>query len=120
MLENIALIACIISALAAVTTSFRAIGVSREFSRRESEAALRTSCRIAGHQAKQTVPQRSSLRLHVSVTIIWCALSITFSVPFFLSKIESNRGMWVFIWASTYLLLFVLISFIWKKALNKS
>jgi hypothetical protein len=118
MLENIALIACVISALSAVTTSFRAIGVSKEFSRCHSEDALRTSCRIAGDPAKQPVPQRSSLRLHVSVTIIWYVLSIIFSVPFFMNKIESDREMWLFIWISAYLLLIMLISFLWKKALH--
>jgi len=120
MLENIALIACVISALSAVTTSFRAIGVSKEFSRHQSEAALRTSCRIASQPAKQPVPQRISLRLHVSVTIIWYILSIIFSVPFFINKIKSDRGMWLFIWISAYLLLIILISFIWKKALRKN
>lgn len=118
MLENIALIACVISGLSAVTTSFRAIGVSKEFSRHKSEAAIRTSCRIAGDPAKQPVPQRSSLRLHVSVTIIWYVLSFIFSVPFFMNKIESDKGMWLFIWISAYLLLIMLISLLWKKALQ--
>ncbi|HBH62149.1 MAG TPA: hypothetical protein DDX85_10520 [Nitrospiraceae bacterium] len=119
MLENISLIACIISALSVITTSFRAIGVSREFSRHHSEDALRTSCRIEGHPAKQPVHQRSSLRLHVSVTIVWYVLSVICSIPFFINKIESHRDMWLFIWISAYLLLIILTSFIWKKALQK-
>lgn len=119
MLENIALIACIISALSAVTTSFRAIGVSRELSRSHSESALRTSCRISESNAKQHVPQRSSLRLHMAVTIIWYVLSIIFSIPFFVNKLESDRGMWMLIWISAYLLLIVLICLLWKKVLQK-
>lgn len=107
------------SALSSVTTSFRAIGASREFSRLRSESVLRTSCRIASPPAKQPVPQRSSLRLHVSVTIIWYVLSIIFSIPFF-NRLESDRGMWLFIWISAYLLLIIFIGYIWKKALQKN
>jgi hypothetical protein len=120
MLENIALIASLISALAAVTTSFRAMGVSREYSRSGLAAALKTSCRIGSRSANQPVPQRSSLRLHLLVTVIWYMLSIIFSVPFFIQKMESDRGMWLFIWISVFLLLIILISLIWKKVLPKN
>jgi len=119
MLENIALIACTISALSAVTTSFRALGASKEFSRRQSDSVLRTSCRIAGHTAQKPLPQRSNLRLYMSVTIIWYALSVIFSVPYVMNKTGSERSMWLFIWISGYLLLAILIALIWKKVLKK-
>ncbi|MBI4683464.1 MAG: hypothetical protein HY757_10255 [Nitrospirae bacterium] len=120
MLENIALIASVISSVTAVTTSLRAVGVSREYSRSELEAALKTSCRIGSSADKQAFSHRSSLRLHMLVTIIWYVLSIIFSIPFFIDKMESDRSAWLFIWISAYLLLFILISFVWKKTLKKS
>jgi len=118
MLENIALIASVISALAAVTTSFRAIGVSREYSRSDLEAALKTGCRTGSRSPNQPAPQRSSLRLHMLVTIIWYMLSIIFSIPLFIQKMESSRSVWLFIWISAFLLLTILISLIWKKVKN--
>ncbi|MEW6601784.1 MAG: hypothetical protein AB1499_12505 [Nitrospirota bacterium] len=112
------MIASIISALSAVTTSFRAIGVSKEFSHHQSDAVLRTSCRIAGLPAGQPVPQRSSMKLHIAVTIIWYLLSIIFSVPFLIHKTESGSSNWLFVWIAGYLLLTVIIYFLWKKALR--
>jgi len=118
MLENIALIASVISAIAAVTTSLRAVGVSREHTRGRISAAVRTGCRIGSSADNQPVPQRSNLRLHMLVAIIWYVLSIIFSVPFFILKMGAGRGIWLCIWISVFLLLIILISLIWKKVLG--
>jgi len=57
--------------------------------------------------------------LHMAVTIIWYVLSIIFSFPYFIIKIASDRGLWLFIWISAYLLLGMLIYHLWKRVLQK-
>jgi hypothetical protein len=120
MLENIALIASIISALTAVTTSLRAVGVSQEYSRCEMEEKLKNSCRIGSRGVNRPATQLSSLRLHLAVTAVWYFLAIIFSVPFFIQKIQSASSIWLIFWLLSFLLLVVVICLIWKKAMKKS
>ena len=119
MLEHIALIASVISAITAVTTSLRALGVSRESSRTELEDQLTTACRIGDRGDVHPHSQRSSLRLHMVVTAVWFVLSILCSVPFMLYKMESVGQGWLVSWALSYLLLILIIFSIWRKVLQK-
>lgn len=120
MLENIALIASTISALTAITTTLRALGVSQEYSRCEMEKKLENSCRIGSCDVTKPATQRSNLRLHLAVTAVWYFLAIIFSVPFFIQKIHSASSIWMILWFSSFLVLAVILCLIWKKAMRKS
>ncbi len=119
MLENISFIASVISALSALTTSLRAIGVSGEIRRSERAEKINTGCRIDSRQTEQTPKQRTSLRLHMAVTIIWYMLSFFFLIPFLMHKQTTAGNSGMIIWVSPYLLLLILILLIWKKVLRK-
>jgi len=118
MLENISLIASVICALTAITTSLRAIGTAREYSRHTSESKLKSGCRIGNYHADAPPSQRSSLKLHFIVTIIWITLSIIFIYPVFINKWGDGDNSQLAIFITPYLILAVIIVFIWRKVLQ--
>ncbi|UCD36495.1 MAG: hypothetical protein JSU90_06625 [Nitrospiraceae bacterium] len=101
MLEDIALIAAVISGLTALTTSLRALGISRE-------------------QARPAAPssQRSSIRLHFFVTAVWYALSVLCSLPALMQN-SGSAGMQRPAALLLFFLLTALIALVWKKVLQK-
>jgi lysylphosphatidylglycerol synthetase-like protein (DUF2156 family) len=86
MLKNIALIASIISALTAVTTSLRALGRSRI----------------------------GNLSTYLIVTIIWYGLSILFVLPLLIQKLQ-KKDEWLIPWILPYVILGIILWFIWQK-----
>ena len=99
MLKNISLIASVISALTAITTSLRALGKSREDSRSGTVVSNQAAGRFKG------------LSVHLFVTFTWFGLSIIFAVPFikdtsFLSLI------------APFALVIIICCLIWWKALS--
>ena len=96
-LNTIALIASIICALSAVTTSLRALGKAREYSRHEQ------------HEFSKSL---SVFRLSV---IIWYILSVIFAVPVLAEKWIEQRYTRLFLWALLFLILFFALRLIWKK-----
>jgi hypothetical protein len=119
MLEHIALIASVISAITAITTSLRALGVSRESSRTELEEQLHTASRIGHRGDSHPSSQRSSLRLHMVVTVVWFILSVLCSLPFTMDKMEGTGQGWLVLWGLSYFLLILIIFIIWRKVLRK-
>jgi len=115
MLENIAFIASVISAITAVTTSLRAVGVSREYSRFECESRIKSSCRVGGPDAATPTSQRSSLRLHMFVTVVWYILSVVFALPLFVSR--WSNGSTLLEGTAAFLLLAGLLVLIWRNVL---
>ncbi len=115
MLENIAFIASVISAITAVTTALRAVGVSREYSRCERESSIKSSCRAGGLNAAMPPSQRSSLRLHMFVTVIWYVLSIVFSLPLLIGRWRNDSTLLAV--TAAFILLAALLVFIWRNVL---
>ncbi|HDH05606.1 MAG TPA: hypothetical protein ENH01_07830 [Nitrospirae bacterium] len=115
MLESIALIASVISALTAVTTSLRAVGKSREYARYEALSKIKTGCRTGNCKAGRPPEKGGSLRLHFIVTVIWFVLSIVFVIPLIIHGLQSNKGIWLFFRILPFLLLAILLWFIWRK-----
>ncbi len=118
MLENIALIASLICALTALTTSFRAVGVSREYSKNELRAKIKTSCRMGDTDGAPPVSQRSSLRLHLSVTLIWYVLSVIFILPAALQKWSQGINVALIIGVLLYIILAAVISLVWIRLIK--
>ena len=114
MLENIALIASVISALTAVTTSLRAVGKSREYARYEMLSKIKSGCRTG---TGQPLKKGRGLLIHFIVTVIWFVLSIVFVIPFIIHGLQSNKGTWLFPRILPFLLLLILLCFIWRKIL---
>lgn len=100
-MENIALIGSFISGLTALTTSLRALGVSREQGRPAPSSS-----------------QRSSLKLHLFVTVVWYVLSVLCALPY-LEREAAMGGMQLFSVLLPFLLLAVLIASVWKQVLKK-
>ena len=117
-MENIALIASVICALTALTTSFRAVGVSREYSRNELESKIKTSCRIGETNGVPPVSQRSSLRLHLLVTGIWYILSVIFILPMAVHKWSNGIDAGLIIWVLPFIFLAAVISLVWIKVIK--
>jgi membrane protein insertase Oxa1/YidC/SpoIIIJ len=114
MLENISLIASIICGLTAITTSLRAVGTAREYSRNEAASNLKTGCRIGGHTSDTPPTQRSSLKLHLIVTVIWFILSIIFMVPVVMQQWSSDDKIWFSLIILSYLVLLIMVVLIWR------
>ena len=100
MLKNISLIASVISALTAVTTSFRALGKSREEDFPAGPAALRLK----------------ALMLHLLVTVIWFGLSIIFAVPLIRERLV-NASLLPLI--APFALVMIICCLIWRKAVSQ-
>jgi hypothetical protein len=90
MLKTIALIASGFSALTAVTTSFRALGKSREYADRENKML------------------RRALFLYGMVTAIWFALSIIFALPLFVRDTAGISAVGISLRIVPFLFLFYL------------
>jgi hypothetical protein len=112
MLENIALIASAVSGLTALTTSFRAIGVSREYSRTERESQVKSSCRVGCTKPPPPASQRSSLKLHLFVTVIWYILSVIFALPLLTGQ-ETRSGL--IVWLLPFDHLAAVLIMIWHQ-----
>lgn len=99
MLKNISLIASVISALTAVTTSLRALGRSREEDFPAGPAALRLK----------------ALMLHILVTVIWFGLSIIFAVPLIMERLVNALLLPLI---APFILVIIICCLIWWKALS--
>ena len=103
MLKNISLIASVISALTAVTTSFRALGRSREDDFPKSPTVLRLK----------------ALTLHLLVTVIWFGLSIIFIVPLIRERLATAPDTSFLPFISPLAIVVIICSLIWWKALSQ-
>lgn len=116
-LEYIALIASVISGLTAITTSLRAIGKSREIARDEAESRIKDCCR-AGRCGYGKTSGQGSLRIYIISTVIWLVLSAGSAAPLYYKRWEKGADIWLLIWSLPLIFLFVLVSYIWSKALR--
>ncbi len=114
MLEKISLIASIISGIAAITSSLRAVGVSREFTRNESVSTIKTSCRV-GNASPSSASQRSNLKLHFFVTVVWYVLSVIFALPYYAQYWTGTVETGILLLVSPFIILTVIIMFIWTR-----
>ena len=114
MLENIALIASVISAITAVTTSLRALGRSRENMTDHNVSKLKTSCRTGCFKSTGNTDRSSSLLIHLISTVIWFILAIIFAVP----AVTDYSAKGLFLLALPFLFLLMIILLIWRKALR--
>ena len=117
MLKNIPLIASIISALTAVTTSLRALGKSREYLRHEIELKIKASCRVGGHTVQDTKGKCNGILIHFIVTIIWFVLSVIFALPVLNEKMGEDVKSALLQYSLPFLLLLILLGLIWWKVL---
>ncbi len=115
MLENISFIASVICALSAVTTSFRAVGVSREYSNHDTGQDMSAASRIGEYRHDVPPSQRSSLKLHFIVTLIWFSLSVIFIVPVVMQKWAGGSLIWLTVIGLSYIFLILLLIALWKK-----
>ena len=118
MLKNIALIASVISAVTAVTTSLRALGKSRENLRCDIESSIKTGCRMSGCKTTQPSSGQNSLIMHVIVTVIWFMLAVLCALPVLHQKWERGIDIQLFLWTSPFLLLLIIICLIWWKIIQ--
>jgi hypothetical protein len=116
MIENIALIASIISAITALTTSLRAIGVSKELARQKREDLIQTGCRLGGNRPAS---QRQCLSMYLLSTVIWYCLSIAAAVPS-VNIIRTEHGTaFVLAVLIPFVVLILIISFIWINIMKR-
>jgi hypothetical protein len=119
MLEKISLIASIISGITAITSSLRAVGASREFSRNEAVSKVKTSCRVGASSPSLTVSQRSNLKLHIFVTAVWYFLSVIFALPYYSLHWTGEIDAGILLLASPFIILAVIILVIWMIVRSK-
>ncbi|MBL7032402.1 MAG: hypothetical protein ISR97_04375 [Nitrospira sp.] len=98
MLKYIPLIASVISALTAVTSSFRALGRSRE----------------KDFPTGSTADRLKGLSLHLFVTFVWFGLSIIFAVPLIKEHLSTSLLPLI----APFALLMIICFLIWWKALS--
>ncbi len=115
MLENISFIASVICALSAVTTSFRAVGVSREYSGHDTGPDMSAASRIGEYRHDVPPSQRSSLKLHFIVTLIWFSLSVIFMLPVVMQKWEEGSMPWLTVITLSYIFILLILMALWKK-----
>ena len=120
ILENISLIASVISAVTAITTSLRALGKSRENECREIKSKISTGCRVGDFQRVKKPVQTNSLIIHLISTIIWFVLSAVFAMPLFSRKWAEGLDTGPILLALPFLLLLAVIILIWQKALHRN
>jgi Mn2+/Fe2+ NRAMP family transporter len=97
MIKTIAQIASVVSALAAVTTSLRALGKSREYFQQ-------------GHHVVH-----KKLSSYLAVTIVWFILSIIFIIPTLIHRWANERNILLFPWVFLFLLLSLVLWLIWRR-----
>jgi len=115
MLENISLIASVICGITAITSSLRAVGASREFSRNEAASRIKAGCRIGTFISSSSVSQRSNIKLHIFVTSVWYTLSVIFILPFLAQYWMGELDSRFFLFALPFILLAAIILFIWTR-----
>jgi hypothetical protein len=115
MLEKIALIASIISGITAITSSFRAVGASREFAKNKNVLKVKNSCRVESPGHSSTISQRSNLKLHVFVTAVWYFLSVIFALPFYSLFWTGEIDSKLLLLASPFIILAIIILIIWSR-----
>ena len=103
MLKNISLIASVICAFTAITTSLRALGRSREEDFPTSQIGSRVK----------------DLLLHLFVTFIWFGLSIIFIVPLIRERLSHGPDTSLLTPISPFALVVIICSLIWWKALSQ-
>ena len=106
MLKNISLIASVISALTAITTSFRALGKSRE----DSRSGINESSQAKGRS--------KGLLLYLFVTFVWFGLSIIFAVPLIKERLSSSPNTSLLPIIVPFALVVIVCCLIWQKALS--
>ena len=102
MLKNISLIASVISALTAITTSLRALGRSRETDFPSSPTSLRLK----------------DLMIHILVTIVWFGLSMIFAVPLIKERLSGGPDTSLLPLIVPFALVVIVCCLIWWKALS--
>ena len=102
MLKYIPLIASIICGLTTITTSFRALGRSRE----EDFPANPIGSRL------------KDLALHLFVTFVWFGLSIIFAVPLIKESISRSPETSLLPLIAPFALVVIICCLIWWKALS--
>ncbi|MDO8281725.1 MAG: hypothetical protein Q7U10_03735 [Thermodesulfovibrionia bacterium] len=113
-MENISLIASIISALTALTTSLRGLGRFREESALDIET-LKSDARLSGIKAEPVQSSNRNFFIYRLSTFIWFMLSILFAIPTLLRYREESYSLGIMIWASSFILLAVVLLLIWRK-----
>jgi hypothetical protein len=96
-LETIPIIASIVSAVAAFSTTLRALGKSREF----SMLSKRTKFRM--------------LFLYLVVAVIWYALSIIFIAPLCMKRWVNGQYMGLLPWVLVFLFLLIVLFLFWYR-----
>ena len=102
MLTNISLIASVISALTAITTSFRALGRSREEDFPSGPDSLKLK----------------DLMIHILVTIVWLGLSIVFAIPLIKERLSSSPDISLLPLIIPFAMVLLVCCLIWRKALS--
>jgi hypothetical protein len=102
MLKNIPLIASIISALTAITTSFRALGRSRE----------------DDFPTGPVSRQLKDLMFHILATIIWFGLSIVFAIPSIKERLSSSPDTSLLPLIVPFTMVVLVCCLIWWKTLS--
>lgn len=115
MLETILQIASVVSAVTAVTTSLRALGKSREYSRYELEA-LKSRARLSHIEINQSPSLQKQLSLYRVVTLIWFVLSIIFAMSLLILRWKTQKDIWVLLLKLLpFLLLGIVLWLIWRR-----
>ncbi len=117
MLENIALIASVISAITAVTTSIRALGKAHENVRSNIKSGIATGCRLSNSETSKSFGSSSNLLTYVISTFIWLVLSIVFALPKFNPVWTNGFDTGLVFFLFPFVVLIILILFIWRKIL---
>lgn len=102
MLITIAIIASVVCALTALTTSLRALGKSREY---------------GGYNSRDF---RRIRQLYLIITGIWMVLSGLFIAPVFVREWIIGNYTLIFVMSSGFLIVFIVIVYIWKLTYAES
>ncbi len=115
MVKTILLITSIISAVTAVSTSLRALGKSREYSRYEIEA-LKSSARLSNVEINHLPLPKKQLSLYRVITIMWFVLSIVFAAPLIVLRWKGQKDIGVLLLGLLpFLLLGIVLRLIWRR-----
>jgi hypothetical protein len=114
MIKKFSLIASIISAITAITTSIRGLARSREYPAHDIEA-LKSSARLSGIRTEQGRPSNNIFFIYSLSTLIWFLLSIIFAIPIYIRFWSDKDPLGIFIWISSFIVLAVVLLTIWRK-----
>ncbi|MBI4826661.1 MAG: hypothetical protein HY807_09640 [Nitrospirae bacterium] len=113
-MENISLIAAIISALTALTTSLRGLGRTREEAAPDIEV-LKSDARLSDIKSEHHSSSNRNFFIYRLSTFIWFMLSILFAIPTFIRYREESYRLGIMIWTSSFIALAAVLLFIWRK-----